>query len=249
MSLPRSSLTNPKTMRIFSDFFPSEVKVYISSRAVDFSWGPAAPHMTEPQAAWLLSETGRRPEEVFSLSQVHGARCFVLRSGETFTQNAMPEADAVVSDMPDLALAVRVADCLPVFLYDARHQCLGMIHAGRKGSQQEVTLKAVKVMQKTWGSEPSDLLVALGPGIRQCCYEGGEEFREVFPQAVLRKHERWFLDLVAVNQQQLLSSGIREEHIRDCGHCTCCRPEYFSYRREGIKAGRHLCLIIKAKPS
>ena len=128
--------------------------------------------------------------------------------------------------------------------YDKKEKCVGLVHAGWRGSQKGIIVNAIKIMGKNWRTRPENLLVALGPAIRSCCYKVGEEFKKYFPREILRRNGSFFLDLIEVNKRQLASCGVKPEKIYDAGICTCCHPEFFSYRREKDKAGRHLSLMM-----
>jgi YfiH family protein len=86
-----------------------------------------------------------------------------------------PPGDALVTDQPGILLAVRCADCVPVLLADADRPAVGAVHAGWKGMLNGIVEKTVGEMRRLFGSRPSRLTAAIGPSIRACCYEVGEE--------------------------------------------------------------------------
>ncbi len=88
--------------------------------------------------------------------------------------------DGLVTDTPGLALAVQAADCLPVILVDRKRRAIGVFHAGWRGTVQRIVEKGVGEMRKEFGSAPRNLLASIGPGVRGCCYEVGEEVRARF---------------------------------------------------------------------
>ena len=139
---------------------------------------------------------------------------------------------------------MRTADCLPVYIFDPKKNCLGLVHAGWRGSEKRIVVKALKLMRDYWGCAPENVQIRLGPAIRACCYQVGQEFKEFFPGEVFPREEKLFLDLALVNRNQLLKYGVRPKNIFDTEACTCCDPSLFSYRREGQAAGRHLSLMI-----
>ena len=93
-------------------------------------------------------------------------------------------------------------------------------------------------------SQPSSLKIVLGPSIRECCYQVGPEFQGFFPSHVREREGHLYLDVVNSNQEQLLQAGVRQENIFDSGICTCCNKNYFSFRRDGVKAGRMISLMM-----
>jgi YfiH family protein len=97
---------------------------------------------------------------------------------------AMPEhpltGDGLVTDIPGLLLAVLTADCLPVVVVDKKRRAVGIFHAGWRGTIKRITEKGVGEMRRWFGSDPRNLVAAIGPGVRGCCYQVGEELRNKF---------------------------------------------------------------------
>jgi copper oxidase (laccase) domain-containing protein len=100
------------------------------------------------------------------------------------------------------------------------------------------------MMKTVWGTLPECLRAVFGPAIRGCCYKVGKDFRPLFPGAVQERGGADYLDLAGVNRRQLTQSGVRAVNIDDCELCTCCDSRFYSYRRDGQRAGRHLSLMM-----
>ena len=142
----------------------------------------------------LFQKLGAEHFTLASLRQIHSASVYqVLRgtSGELeyrFCGNRMPEqagvarpaGDALLTDQAGILLSVRTADCLPVLLVDAKRRAVAAVHGGWRGALAGIVEKAVGEMRRVYGSEPRSLLAVLGPSIRVCCYEVGEEVEEAF---------------------------------------------------------------------
>jgi len=166
-------------------------------------------------------------------------------SGALSYEKAIADTDAFITRCSNLPLAVFTADCLPVFLYDPLKRSIGIVHAGWKGTHQEIASKAVALMAKEFGSAPEDILAGLGPSIRQCSYEVGGEFRDYFTYGLKEAGGKYFLDLAGINKKQLSDSGLRQENISDPGQCTFCKSsEFFSFRREAAACGRMMSVIM-----
>lgn len=88
--------------------------------------------------------------------------------------------DGLVTHTPGILLAVQTADCLPVILADRKHRAVGVFHAGWRGTVKRIVEKGVGELRRWFGTDPSDLIAAIGPGIHSCCYEVGEEVRDRF---------------------------------------------------------------------
>jgi len=88
--------------------------------------------------------------------------------------------DGLVTDTPGLLVAVQAADCSPIILADPKRRAVGVFHAGWRGTVKRIVEKGVGEMRKHFGSDPRNLVAAIGPGIGQCCYQVGEEVRAKF---------------------------------------------------------------------
>ncbi len=198
-----------------------------------------------PQKDALWTKYHIMPEKVFTIRQVHGNKVLAVFSQDIPQTGDLPEADAVVTNVAGVVLSVRTADCLPVFLYDSKQKCIGLAHAGWKGTQQKIVAKTVEALEKYYGSHPGHIQAQFGPAIRRCCYEVGPEFEKIFPDGIAYIEGQRCLDLSWVNRNQLLDCGVQKENIFIMKECTCCGTDYFSYRRDREKAGRHLSLLVR----
>ncbi len=225
-------------IRFFED---SPVLAFISDAAVDFTPPDFDSPLTQPQRSYVAAHTGMDVPQVFWRKQVHGDA--VLVASQHGAQGC-PDADAFITNQKDLPLAIRTADCVPVFIYDPHVHAIGLAHAGWKGTEQHIAAKTLQEMQDKFSSRCYDLNVVLGPSIRSCCYEVGKEFKTSFPKDIIERDGKLYVDVVAANRRQLLDCGVPAANIVDCGVCTYCNPGYFSFRRDGEKAGRMISLLM-----
>lgn len=158
-----------------------------------------------------------------------------------------PVGDALVTAEPGLLLVVRTADCLPVFLIDEFNLAVAVVHCGWRGTQKKVLVETIRTMQEKFSTQAANLLAALGPAIRPCCYEVGPEVKIAFqtagfPPEVFAPHsarsDKFCLDLAVANRWLLTSAGLSPSNIFSAGDCTCCRPDYISYRRDRYERRR-----------
>jgi YfiH family protein len=154
------------------------------------------------------------------------------------------EADAFITNEKNLPIAIRTADCVPVFIFDPVRRAIGLAHTGWKGTIKSIAAKTVQKMKENYASRPSDLKVVLGPSIRRCCYTVGKEFHDYFSGYVHHRDGFLYADMIAANHDQLLKAGVHDKNIFDSGDCTCCHAGYFSFRRDGEKAGRMISLMM-----
>lgn len=186
---------------------------------------------------WLVQGFGTRYSDIpaafanlATLHQVHSSTC-VPAEGRT---GQLGEGDALLENAPGSVVAVKTADCIPILLIDPIHRAVAAVHAGWRGTAAGIGSKAVDAMRARFGSEPSMLHAAIGPGIGACCYEVGPEVAAQFGG-----QGRGKIDLPAINRRQLESAGISPERIYVAGICTMCHPEEFhSFRRDKQAAGR-----------
>lgn len=212
--------------------------------------------LRDRQEEWnaLASAMEVPPDRIRLIRQVHGATVAVVRRGSSGAWTP-PEADAIVSNDPSVAIAVRVADCAPILLADRRLGVVAAVHAGWRGTVERVGPAGVAALSREFGSDPRDLVAAIGPCLSQCCGEVGEEVVDAFRAAGHADADvaRWFapgasgrpyLDLPKANRDQLAASRIPASQIFDAGLCTRTHPSIFhSYRAAGAKAGRMVGVI------
>ena len=229
---------------LFKDFFPPEVEPFFVDRTMDFVLPPEAKGISSQQKSFLSEKFKLDTDKVFTIRQVHDKKILFIVRDDVPQRGPILEADGVVTNVPGIVLAVRTADCLPIFLFDPKKKCIGLVHAGWRGSSEKIIVAAIHMMREKYGAHATDLLVALGPAIRSCCYEVGEEFKDVFPHEVAQHKGKLHLDMALVNKHQLMAQGVKAAHIFDSQKCTVCDTNFFSYRRDKEKSGRHLSLFV-----
>lgn len=152
-------------------------------------------------------------------------------------------ADAVITDKRGILLGVQTADCIPILIHVRNSNLIGALHAGWRGTASGILKQAVKAMLNN--SKPENILIAMGPSIRGCCYEVGDDvLEEVIKETgdsdyYIKRDNKSYLDLSNANRLQALSLGIREENIWLSPECTYCNPErFYSYRYLKNETGR-----------
>ena len=124
----------------------------------------------------LRAANRRSPWPLVALRQIHSDLIYRVDG----TPPQLLTGDGLVTDAPGLALAVQTADCLPIILVDRKGRSAGVFHAGWRGTLKRIVEKGVGEMRKHFGSDPRNLMAAIGPGVQGCCYEVGEEVRARF---------------------------------------------------------------------
>lgn len=187
--------------------------------------------------------------DLVCLKQVHSDKVYKATGkdrgkGAREPQSRIYGFDALVTDEPGVAIAIFTADCIPVFLYDKKKNVIGIVHAGWRGTKEEISKKTISELKNSFGTDPKDLIAAIGPGIRKCCYKVKENVATAFGDSARKIGAEYYLDLAKENIKQLLDSGINNDNIYDSKICTACQNDLlFSYRKEADKAGRMMNFI------
>jgi YfiH family protein len=181
-------------------------------------------------------------------NQVHGADIIEVNEGGS---QALTSCDGLYTALPGISLNILTADCIAVLFYDQRLHAAAACHAGWKGAGKGIVDEVITRMQHSFGTSPEDLLVALGPGASWCCYEVGYEVVDALGAGPGEERIWWqsgapgkaMLDLRRYIARRLQSLGVLTQNIELTGECTICHELYFSYRREGLAAGRMAATI------
>jgi YfiH family protein len=214
----------------------------------------AVAHVAENRAR-MAKALGVAPDNFLSCYQIHSPE--VVTVERTWTPDARPRADALVTRVPGIAVGVSTADCGPILFADASARVIGAAHAGWRGAFMGVIEATIAAMEKL-GADRANIAAAAGPMIRQANYEVGPEFLERF-RADSAANERYFtpsakdghamFDLAGYIKARLAGAGITR--IEDLGRCTYADPAtFYSYRRSVHRNesdyGRHINAIALA---
>jgi hypothetical protein len=195
----------------------------------------------------VLQALGLGHAPLCTVRQVHGNQVCVV--DEPMVRRGLRgiQADALVTALPEVALGVLVADCLPIVLYTLEPPVLALIHAGRQGTYHCVGLRTLEVMQRRFAVAPEQVHAVLGPAIGDCCYtldtRAVKPFQERFSDwkrfITPRGKTHWVMSLTTANEIQLRSAGVPATHFQTARICTACYHQYlYSHRAEGREAGR-----------
>ena len=187
----------------------------------------------ELNRARMLHALGVPPGSLATAGQVHGHRVLAVDA-----PGHHAGCDALVTSVPHLALAVTTADCMSL-LYTAPG-AVAAVHAGWRGAAEEMPAAALTAICTLAACQPRHVAVHIGPCIRGCCYEVGDDVARQFPSEALREVAgRQRLDLPTVARASLVAAGVPAEAIHDTGACAACEPHwYFSHRRDAGTTGR-----------
>lgn len=188
--------------------------------------------------------------------QVHGNEVYAITERPTLeSMQEVPEkleADALVTALPEVPLAIYFADCLPLFLFDPGRRVIALVHAGWRGTVQEVAKKTVEALGDRYGSPPDEILASLGPSIGPCCFEVQaevlEQFQQAFhywPQIVKWTKQHSYVDLWQANFLQLREIGVPPDNVYMSQLCTSCHFDlFYSHRRDRGTTGRMAGVVM-----
>ncbi len=173
-------------------------------------------------------------KDLIHTNQVHGHDILVLRQNHFANSSPSLSVDAMITNIPGIALLVKQADCQGIILYDPEKQVVANVHCGWRGNVQDILGRVVARMKKEFASNASNLKAAIGPSLGPCCAEF-VTYRDIFPvefkRFMVNEHN---FDLWEASCWQLKNSGLRPENIEIARICTSCRTDHFySYRSEG----------------
>jgi YfiH family protein len=184
-------------------------------------------------------------------TQVHGRSAARARRESAWRE--CDSCDALWSSERGVALGIKVADCLPIAMVDPIHDAVANVHSGWRGAAQRITGKTLDTLMRETSFSPADAFAWLGPSIRACCFEVGEEVVDEFAKSyanaeryVDRSHEKPHIDLPALTADVLRERGFAGERIFDSKLCTRCDGSIFhSYRRDKKRGGRNLGFVAQ----
>lgn len=194
----------------------------------------------------IISECIGRQSIVFA-NQVHGNHVLIIDDAYQDTDNSdnAPAlvGDAMVTNLRQIALAIQVADCQAVMMYDPNRQVVANVHVGWRGSAQNIIARTVSVMHDRFGCHAGQLVAGVGPSLGPCCAEYVNYKTEIPQRYWAYKNESHHFDFWAISHSQLVEAGMRPENIFMSRMCTKCNSDiFFSYRGQG-STGRFAAVI------
>jgi polyphenol oxidase len=181
--------------------------------------------------------------------QVHSDNICLVKNNRRALE---PGVDGLITKEEDLVLAIRSADCLPIIYYETSEKIIGAAHAGWRGLLKNLPGKMIQYIKQLGGQE-ENIIVGVGPHIGSCCYRVGEELLGLFAQKqpdlknfFQKQNNDYYLNLLAICQQQLEKAGIKKNNFADFKACTVCQNQHWwSYRQEGKACGSMLTVICQ----
>jgi len=191
-----------------------------------------------------LDALGIKDRFIVETDQMHGGTVHYLMWPK---KGSVLEGDAFISDRPGMVCFVRGADCVPILIADTKRPAVAAVHAGWRGTVENVIGETLKAMKGVFGTESSDCVAAIGPAICGKCYEVGSEVVEAISKLDVGKE--WLIDSNHVDLKMavaslLQKSGVPRSNIDVSNHCTFCDPAFASWRRDHDEDERQFSFIM-----
>jgi len=252
------SLEYPELVHAFSTRMGGVSKGYFSSMNLSFQRGDEAEAVMENHRR-LAQAVGYPYEKLVFSNQVHTTKIHKVTEADCgkgiCRDSDIVGIDGLMTNVPGIPLMTFYADCVPLYFYDPKQRVVALAHSGWRGTVAGMGRVMVEAMKREYGSEPSDIVCAIGPSICQDCYEisgdVAEIFRNAFTEAacadIMRddKNGHYHLNLWKANQYILLQAGITKERLATTDICTCCNPKLlYSHRASHGKRGNLAAVIM-----
>jgi len=188
----------------------------------------------------LSSVTGVQDKNIIFLNQVHGDEIIVIDNYPNEFLHYHGDADALITNLPNICLVIRTADCLPVMLFDCKSNVIAAIHSGRKSTFLDIAGKTVLKMVSHYSCNIKNIFAVILPSITVDSYEVGKDITDCFPtDCIVLQKDSFFLDLQKCVIKSLAEIGIESTHIFNANICTCLNnDDLFSHRKGDL--GRNL---------
>jgi len=182
------------------------------------------------------------------LEQVHKSKIKKITlkdqgSGAFDPRYSISGCDGAFTNIPGVALVLLTADCLPLIFWEPKHKIIGIAHGGWRCLKAGIAGKTVEKICQEFNCKADKMKVYIGPGIRPCCYEIGQEVSRYFPKNTIIRNNRAYLDLAEVAIRDLKAKKIKRENIFDSLLCTKCNKGLFFSYRAGDKTKRMLSVV------
>lgn len=181
----------------------------------------------------FFTSIGLATDNVVSAGLIHSNKVVVVKNGEVLV---IAETDGLVTGQKGVVLSLTVADCAPIYFCDPAQGVVGLAHAGWRGVAGNIAKEIIDKMQTEFASRVEDIVVWVGPHIRQCHFEVQADVASQFAgfgDSIVSREGKTYIDLSVVIKAQLQRSGVQLENIGFSLECTFCEDnKYFSYRRD-----------------
>ncbi|WKZ68337.1 MAG: peptidoglycan editing factor PgeF [Melioribacteraceae bacterium] len=197
------------------------------------------PKLVDENRELFFSSIGLKPNQIAFQKQIHTDKISIVTK-----PGYQGESDAMLTDKPNIGLAISTADCTPIFIYDTKQKIIAAIHSGWRSTKAKIVSKTLDELNRKFNCKPENLIAYIGPCISQKNYEVSSDFIDYFDEKYLQPiGDKFLLDLKLANKDMLFQFGISEAQIEVSPFCSFGEDYLHSYRRDGKVSGRALGII------
>ena len=223
---------------------------YLSSLNLGFGRGDLEENVVKNHEI-IAEAIGFSPNSIVSSHQTHTTNVKIVTKEDCgkgiYQPRDYEDVDGMITNEPGITLVTYYADCVPLYMVDTKNRAIGLSHSGWRGTVEKMGKVTIALMQKTYGTNPKDVIACIGPSICQDCYEIGDdvakEFKKVFCDNIHdilleKENGKYQLNLWKCNELIFKEAGVPLENIKVTDICTCCNPEtLYSHRGHNGKRG------------
>ena len=174
--------------------------------------------------------------EIVLPQQTHSKEVYVAGEkdkGAGVNKEAIPTADALITDKKGVFVAVKTADCVPIIIFDEEQEVVAAVHSGREGTRKNIIGETLEILIHKFGCKPQNIKIKLGAGICGECQEVGKDVFDEFVDSTGVPQSYPYVDNYFVILQNIVDADIPEKNVEVIEICTLEDGNYFSFRRDG----------------
>lgn len=189
---------------------------------------------------YFFKRSGLNESNVATQKQIHDDNITFIDEGVN-----CGESDAMITDKPNLGLAISSADCPAIFLFDIEKKIIAAVHSGWRGTEKKILFKVLTKLVQDFNCKPNNITAYIAPSISQIHYEVGEDVASLFDEKYsIKKNPKYLLDLRRINRDLMLKFGLLKKNIQVSSLCSYEMKDLLhSYRRDGMVSGRAFGVI------
>ena len=252
----------PELITGFSTRLGGVSRKHLSTLNLSFSRGDDRENVMENHRR-LAEAVGYDYEKLVFSDQVHKTHIHIIDSEEDAGKGIVKESDilntdGLITDLKNIPIMTFYADCVPLYMYDKANHVIGLAHSGWKGTVADIGGKMVEKMKDIYGSNPEDIICAIGPSICRNCYEVDdvvvdrlkEHYTAEESESLIddKENGKYQLDLHLACKLNFMKAGIPDENIALPDLCTCCNSNVlFSHRAsKGMRGNLAAVMMLRA---
>lgn len=183
----------------------------------------------------------------YEVKQTHSDIVHII--DDNYINNSV--GDALITNQKNTPIIIKIADCIPILIYDKENKVISLVHSGWKGTLKNITIKTIEIMISKYNSKKENIYVYIYPSIRQCHFEIQEDVYSLFKDTINnidkytnKLENKYYIDMQSIIKDKLIEIGIT--NIIDTNICTYCNHDiYYSYRYNHTDKRNILLAMIK----